>query len=413
MYVLYAANVNPRSPGLHVGACNQAILLQAFVQRAGAALTSITKLELQLNNFCDSENSASLMDEALTVLVNACPAMQRLDSRGHLSPALMHSLQAACPLLTALKLSAGEANASHVQTVVDLLPTSLPSITSLAFTRSVTNYELPDMSDNANIVDLQLNGFTFQHEAQWLCIPPKLQQLVCGFIKVGPPAITNSTGLLASLISMTLEVDNIGHTTNVCMHAVAQLLCAAEALKVFQHANETESFTFVCSPGEGTAVSAAADIQVLSQRMNISGVESAFFCIKFETVTPTSTYLLPFIASLPCMAGVSQLQIEDCPPEAIPLVLHIFPNLQVMLLDSEEGVDDYDMQALAACKHLIRLILFSCSKVSPMGVMALCQRLPHLSYVGHHACPKMSQPEVTRCLDILKGYGLLVEIVSL
>lgn len=91
---------------------------------------------------------------------------------------------------------------------------------------------------------------------------------------------------------------------------------------------------------------------------------------------------LPVIAELPLMPSISSCIIVFCDAAEFQQLLKLLPNICDLVFaeinsapDNEEGMDDIQIQAVAACTQLKRLKLWQCHNISQVGLISLCHCL--------------------------------------
>lgn len=98
----------------------------------------------------------------MALLGQACPALRTLHSRGPLPRSLLKTLGQHSPLLSSLTFVDAGKDLPRQQSVLQLLPSLLPGINSLALIPTdLQRRELPDMPSNSNILTLHMQSFSF------------------------------------------------------------------------------------------------------------------------------------------------------------------------------------------------------------------------------------------------------------
>lgn len=307
-----------------------------------------------------------------------------------------------CPSLFSLVIDTKDSNPAHLQTFVDLLPSRLPNVSSLAL-HGITN-KFPNLSKCTCICRLILEHTGTKVKVCWQNLPPKLQRLGCASIPVGPPAKFNGQDIPATLTSL--------HISNSKMHlqALADLLLAAPALQDLRigcgpTSDHPSKYLIHCSIDQATADA----FSVLNQRMNL--LQQAIFYIKCSGQRSDM-----HLDAFPCMAGATTCIFQSSTPAMnLPLLLKVFPDVEDLTIHLEHAadLDDVDLQQLAASARLTRLVLGCCKAVTPMGLLSFCQPLPRLRSVTFVRCPELQNPAlIAKCMQLLQSHGKVVKIVE-
>ncbi|MEW5299657.1 MAG: hypothetical protein WDW36_002650 [Sanguina aurantia] len=390
-------------------------LLGAFVREAEPPLSTVTSLVLVMEDERSLLSNMLPLDpqlgKALARLAGACTVLTSLQFQGSISPGLVLRMGQACPLLTSLAFVATHRNRLDLQAAVKLVA-GLPGLTKLAL--HDIQHELPDMSANHGLRSLSLEPFSFRSDAEWRQLPPNLTHLACSVIASGPPAHSASggRGLLGSLLGLELG----GAYPRLQLGHLAKLLRAAPLLASLTSPGVCEgpatgNATICC---HSALLTAGADLSLLLQRMDalpaIGRARYLFVCDYDEIIwgrqngTPGS--LQPFIASLPGMPGVSWLDVSGIEPADLASLLDKFPDLLELTLRGMVDMDDLELQQATAAKGITGLKMLFCHSITPMGLLALCQRLPMLRQVtcvvDHtiNGCG-LRQPDLDRCAQLL------------
>lgn len=191
----------------------------------------------------------------------------------------------------------------------------------------------------------------------------------------------------------------------------AQILRAAPLLQAFTSSDtyehlEVETATIRCRSSTPTT---GTDLFLLHERMSkLTGIRDATYlivCSYQEIIRDRQNgipgSLQPFIASLPTMTGVTKLDLSCIEPADLASILHKFPDLQELMLRCQYNMNDVELQHAAAANKLVSLKFLICREVTPMGLLALCQRLPNLSHVTCVDCTSVEQTDLDRCAELL------------
>lgn len=385
-----------------------------FLREVGESLSTVTSLLLHIQDTGGSAVTTAELSKHVGSLLLACPALQSVTLKGSTSPALLRALGLACPLLSSLVMVTNDSDILHLQVMMLLLPSLVPNLTSLGF--QGLRHSLPDISANNGILSLAFSHdpgaiiqslhhpphhFNFSSIVHWHCLPPKLQHLSVHDIDTGPP--TRDRPLLSSLVRLEL------YSSFPYAHPLAQLLRAAPALQgviVGSHPSFMRGMLPACIQfflHEQTGV----ELETLQSRLQPPVYSNTSYHVECRDKDEEES-LLPFIAALPCMTGVTGLQIFGCSLAELGPLLRVFPDLTQLALWSVEKLDDVGLQEVAAAVQLISLTVGACYDVRAMGVLALCQSLPNLKRVDLKSC-QFEYGSVEKCAVLLKGRVSLVE----
>lgn len=390
---------------LPAGTYSPAVLLEAFLREVGPALSKVQDLALHLKDDSGSAAIASLLDESLALLASACPMLSRLESQGRLSQTFLRHLGGACPLLTELTIMSNNQDIPYLVEVLLLLPSLLPNVNTLRLPlqhRMRPEDNCPDMSSNTGLMHLYL-PYCMLNSSSWQCLPPKLLTLECFVICQGPPA--NGPGdLLGSLLGLSVTCK-----VPMQMGSLAQLLRCAPNLEVITaNHGDVGLHTIDCTFNLPTA---AADLSTLLGRMEIDVIKNAVYSFGYFKDDDDSLPFPPFLAALPCMAGVERFEVQNCPSAHLGPLLAVFPDVRELSLLCTEDMGDVGLQALASCTKLTSLTLEGCSKATPIGLFALCTRLPGLCSVVHKTCTLLQAPALDSFEQLLQRNIILQEVV--
>lgn len=382
------------------------MLLEAFLREVGPALSKVKDLVLYLKAESGSAVTASLLDESLALLVGACPMLSRLKSQGRLSQTFLRHVGEACPLLTELTILSESQDLPDLQKVLLLLPSLLPNVDTLWLPLHRLHRRqdvFPDMSSNTGLRNLYLHRCIFDSEKSWQCLPPKLLTLECFAIRQGPPATGPGGQLLHSLLGLSVACH-----VPMRLDSLAQLLRCAPNLKVITDNHGYGGLhTIDCTFNPPTA---AADLSTLRGRMEIDAIKHAVYRFGYNEEYDVMLFP-PLLAALPCMAGVERCEVQYCLSSDLGPLLAVFPDVRELSLLGMEEMGDVGMQALASCAKLTSLTLEGCSKATPIGLFALCTRLPGLCSVVHNTCTLLKAPALDSFKQLLQRDITLQEVV--
>lgn len=400
------------------GQFSPATKLESFVRLAGPALSTVTNLDLVLKNVGGTASTAARLDKAVACVVQACPALNSFTFEGRISQALMQSLGNTCSKLSTFGIMAGNEDIQSwqevVQQAIQPLPSLLPQVRKLV----LPEYEdlvvdsLPDMSGCVGVHTLEVRSFQIQSSDEWSRLPPNLTHLSCKDILSGPVAAEEGGPTLKCL-----KVLEVLATEATPVSAVAQILRSAPALTeikanidlvdfdpVVEELGNNE-FLLLCPPIAATA----ADLTLLHQRVDTNFVMDANYLIRSDVDLPEGA-VQAFIDGLPSMARVTNCSFVCVLPVDLGPLLSAFSSLLVVRISSPLHMDDVALQSVAACLRIKRLELCNCNHVSPMGLLALCQRLPSLQSIACQYCDLLKEPFLDMCVQLLARDGLSVKI---
>lgn len=390
-----------------------------FIGEVGLALSTVTSLELSFEDTSGSDASAAVLDQARVQLVNLLPALKSLANRGPLSPEFLLAMGQACPHLSALTLIAGSDDLKHVQATLQLQPLLLPNINSLTFQTYGSDYILPDISNNSNIRCLDAAGHRFKTAAQWRRLPQNLLSLRCYTVGGSVPAVTaNGSPLLSSLQSLTLEVNDINPF--IALRSLAQVLRAAPVLTSVKFEDDCGPPSIDCDFNEFTdTASAASDLSLLLQRPEVDVVKDGEYRICFDD-RQSQAVLETLINGLPCMQGVASCELRGMVPGELSMLVKKFPDAERLLIQHTHEsyqddmlLDDEELLCVSACRHLKWLHITGCEKITALGLLTLCQRLPLLTNVDCYKCAQLTEPVMQKCVELLGKFGTFVEMNGL
>lgn len=360
----------------------------------GGALSTVITLDLHLENLGSNSDLDTLVGEPLGILAAACPVLKFLVFHGDFPQLFMRRLGESCPLLTSLSVYAHQAYALCVQEVVILVPALLPQVRSLTLLECMS-HAIPDMSSCTNIVSLKMPNCTFTSQADWRSLPPNLQHLSCVEFTLWKLNSDACDSMLQSLQSVHVS------SFDVCADALAQLVRAAPVLQRVQLLDElvaqTGDFFVHCDIN----LTEAANLRVLHERMQLGLTIDATFCICVSMDEP----LRSFLTALPCMTCIMRCAFIGVAPADIGLMMSAFPNVQMLCLADSDEMDDTGIISVSLCKHLSVFQLMGRSKVTMIGLLAVCQKLQRLRCLSVHECSQIDRPIFELCALILKWKG--------
>lgn len=361
------------------------------MRKVGACLSTVTALDLCYMDTSGNAVSVAALCQAMGLLLDACPSLKSLTSRGHLPTAFLRKLGAACPHLSALTMHNEEVDLLYLQRILMLQPTLLPHVTSLSLPR--LQRALPDMSHNTGILSLEMQSFIMQG-AHWLSLPGKLQRLKCAAMHEGPPLCADSTDLLSNLLD--IEFDSI----SMPLHEIAQLLREAP----FPHQIRDCRLNILCS----VSPSIATDLLFIHQEMQMGVVKRFTYDLRFE-IPRREAWSPTLMSTLPRMTGVTRCTL-DCRNGNILPMLRAFPDARNVIISHCAALGNLELHTLAALAKLESLQLMYCDNVTPMGLLALCNQLQGLVCVDFVGCAMLHGPELGVCVGLLRQYGSKVKI---
>lgn len=173
---------------LLTGSYSPAYHLRSFLDEVHPALTTVTRLDLYLEDTGGSAVTASVVGRALAALLAACPALSTLSCpAGSLSLAFLQRVDGSVyPLLVSLELYAEAEDGPRLKHWLLQQPALFPHVNELLLDASRGPLPGTDMSENTSILTLVWRRVV--SESQWLCLPPKLRTLYCEALEAGPPA---------------------------------------------------------------------------------------------------------------------------------------------------------------------------------------------------------------------------------
>lgn len=171
--------------------------------------------------------------------------------------------------------------------------------------------------------------------------------------------------------------------------------------------------TVDCYPKHVTNTSNSADLSYLLATM-AKHEAIKVVNIRLDCSQPDVPPLLqPFLAALPLMVGVTQCELVGLIDGQLSTALSLFPDVQTVGLVSMNDMSDVELQDLVVCRSLTAIVLTACNKVTPMGLLSLCQRLPNLLSVHHKECSCLTETSLEGCVQLLAKHGLLVKVVGI
>lgn len=373
-----------------------------LLHKLGPSLSTVTHLHL---DSIDPEEylpfEDGVQDEELSLLLSFCPAVTSCTTERTLPGAVFCRLGQACPGLTSLTIKhTFLEKMPDLDGLLQLLPSLIPVLVYTTHDRWQGREEatLEDMSEHAGILSLDASGISFHYdgssktEAEWLELPPKLQQLKCKAIMGGPPPLRGGAPLLGSLLNVSLS-------GTLYLDALSKLLRAAPALQVIhmarglQHPAEhsgsgSSSLDVIISIECPFTLSTAADLLVVEDRMDAGLRMNAVYSFCGTSSGPIDLFgrdkgdrdlYHSFVNALPCLKHVKKCFLNECwLPDPFPF-FRAFPDLQFLRL-SHIAIDGDDLQAVAACAQLRVLHLDQCDGTSADGLDALCKLLPLMQF---------------------------------
>lgn len=382
------------------------------MREVGPALHTVTSLTLELTDTGGSTVTAAVLDEALTMLADFCPALESLTISGDCPLASISCIGERCHLLSSLTIKYSSEGFAQRQLMVAMLPTILPHVTKLylkendtASYSSVVN--LIDMSQCSSIRSLDIGWSSMLSEQEWDRLPPRLQYLTCAEIVAQPSAATAKDKALRSLVSV--------HTisTSIELDILAQLLRAAPFLTNIQLGESFLTGNIQCIISHTTG----ASFRVLQQRADVQLTRGAAYALVSGGWHDKCEWAR-LLAALPCMPGVVSCDLHYFASSDLCQLLRVFPNAQQLTLswwgwDCGEGVlDDEDLHGLTQGSKLVKLCLVGCPSISPMGLMALCLQQPRIRCVLCFDCDLLKKVPAEKCMQLLKIYGLNTRITG-
>lgn len=375
------------------------------MRKAGPALATVTCLELHYEDTGSSTVTAAELGQAIAAMVGSCPALLSLRClEGHLTPSFLQALATlgdVCPSLASLEVYASAEDGPYLKQILQLQPSLFPHVSKLTVQANECNIPDLDLSSNISIVTLTLSGIYFQDGENWRLLPPNLRFLECSSFASGPPAIpSNGTASLRFLQSVMIRSGFI-----TPLESLARLLQAAPALQVLttQHA-PYDRFFIQCIPGP----TMLSDLSAVRERTDFQLVSTATYWLDCGSVTDTEP-LQQFFETLPRMTGITRVHLDQCLPEDVGLLLTVFADVEHLQLRID-SFDDISLAAVASSLQLVTLTLSDMTSVTPMGLLALCLRLPTLRSVTCEDCSQLTVPALEECTQLLREYGVLVSL---
>lgn len=339
--------------------------------------------------------------------MGACPALETLVYRGQLSPAVLGRLGKVCPRLTTLCIQTDDEDLTEAYKVIPLLPSLLPQLRSLELPDLKSEQQLPDLSKLTNLLSLELEALKFTAECKWQYLPPNLNCLVsCGMSAI-PSALAEGRGVFSNLITLDLGFAFFN------LETLADLLLAAPALQLIRQGECNERVEkMVIIPCLLESLAGPADLFLLNHRLQTGlEIEQGMLYVCCGPKAPVS-HSLALIAALPVATHIKNCNLSGIQPALLSPLLRVFPNLRGLKLHFDGDINDIILQDVTACQELITLEIKSCQKISPMGLIALCQRLPQLRYVCCDGCGQITAAVLESCAKLLLRHGLVVEMVD-
>lgn len=390
-------------------------MLRAFVQEAGASLRTVTTLGLWLDNDGGSPVTLAVLSIAMGLLISKCPALTLFRLAKDLPPAFLALLGQSCPSLRVLEFTCPSPDQESLQQLLLLQPSLLPQVSTLKLTDCSEEYILSDMSINSSIHSVQLHDFCFVSETQWLSLPPKMQHLFCYTVEVGPPACSSiGSAALGSLLS--LELEGGYDFLSLPLHAFAQILQAAPFLQLVKVRDDMrgKGLLIDCVLNNSTATATATDLALLHQKMGrLNTVQDIIFSINCSKRDASCNSLRPCIALLPMMTRVTRCEVRGLRPGELAPLMRLFPDVGELTLRGCDEVTDVELQELSGFgKQVTELRIIECSRLTPMGLYALCQCLPGMCSVVCHLCLRLDQAALDGCAALLKRQDLLMTLTA-
>lgn len=119
--------------------------------------------------------------------------------------------------------------------------------------------------------------------------------------------------------------------------------------------------------------------------------------------------MLPIIAGLPLMENVNWCTFADFQPGQLCSLQSVFPAEQKLSLEFSRDMDDLELQEVAKYASLTKLELIRCHSITAFGILALCQRLPTLSFLSCYDCKQVEIADVELCPKLLRRHGSKLE----
>lgn len=270
------------------------------------------------------------------------------------------------------------------------------------------------MTQCTSITSLYLYNCRVKTDTQWRRLPPKLQDLQIGRVTNGPPAFTDGSSRQPLLDSLL----RVGIASDVPINALTQLLHAAPNLdelkddldRIFDHHPTLDEQDYVMVDCSETH-SRPDDFLVLLKRGSLYSINNATYRFHGNSDLAWGSWNRSSVAvrSLPgflsCIFALAEI------PD-LQQLLRAFPDVENLALRRLGALDDVQLQMLVASASLKRLVLERCNKISTMGLVLLCARLPSLCYVRCVACDGLTGPGLDLCSQLLMRDSLLWEHVA-
>lgn len=395
------------------------------MHEAGQSLSTVRLLAFSFTNKGGVAATAAALEEAMLHVARACPALTSVSSNYHPLPQrvlcgteevcpLLHEFSSTCPYITNLR--SGATYWRHLQL--------LPSCISILVLFELDEV-LPDLSKNTSIRFLEVSGFKFEYESQWLLLPSKLEHLRCDMSNAGPPACKEGGHKLSNLSSVAVSKSTYDYA--ISLGVFAQLLRAAPVLKVFRtgwepitlgSAPQHDVFLEALKQGDSCtellieapfSMSSACDLSLLQQRIASGLSLNATYRIGHGEDGPAESSDPPLTAAQDCTAQLTSCVFERLEAGELGPLLCLLPNLRHLGVNYPELMEDSDLQELWQCPKLTTLKVYMCEQVTAMGVYALCQRLPGLAAVKILCCDQITELAFTKYRDLLARQGMQVE----
>lgn len=391
----------------HAASFSPTAQLKAFLQQVGAALSTVTTMDLYMEDDLSSEDRTVQLSEGMVLMASACPSLRTLISRGPLSTAFLQRLGQNCPHLSFISIHAEPEDVPYMHRTVPLMPSLLPHITKLSFPYlgGGPGSELPDLSQHSHITTLKMTSFTFAAVSNWRRLPPNLQHVKCCKILAMPAAsFGGARRVLASLLTLGTRV------TVMPLEDLNQILRAAPVLQELSTPGG-ENFLIECSLDSS---SVAFDLSFLHQRMQAGTRMKGILRVEGSQGQAGGAAQALLISRLPRMTLVKRCSFTKVSHAELQRLLSMFPNVEALVLDSFRGMSDSQLQDLAVCVHITTLLLEFSSRVSPQGLVALCQRLPALRRFSCGGCTQLRRIALAGCAQLLaQQSGRIVQMEDL
>lgn len=364
-------------------------------------------MDLYMEDDLSSDVHTAQLSQGMVSMASACPALRTLISRGPLSTGFLQRLGQNCPHLSFISIHAEPEDVPYMHRTVPLLPSLLPHITSLSFPYlGGPGSELPDLTQHSHITTLKITSFTFEAVGHWRRLPPNLQYLKCCKILAVPAAsFGGARRVLGSLLTLGTRVHVMP------LEDLNQLLRAAPVLQELSTTGG-ENFLIEC-PLDSSSM--AFDLSFLHQRMQAGTRMNGILRVEGSQGRAggaASQALL--ISQLPRMTLVKRCSFTGVSHADLRCLLSMFPNVEELVLDSFRGMSDAQLLDLAACVHITTMLLEFSSRVSPQGLVALCQRLPALRRFRCGGCTQLRRAALAGCAQLLaQQSGRIVQMEDL